>query len=141
MAAVTRPLTVAPVSGWPARVCARLLAAELDRVTAGVHPELAQQLRTTLAALTEAGEAWAQWRRRVAEVEAGAAAAASAAAAAAAARTGSGEVDTTAAAARLGVTPNRVRQLIRCGRLQARPAGRVWLVETSTLDTYAEGRT
>lgn len=137
---LARPLTVAPVSGWSAFVCARLLASRLDQLTGGTHPELAAELRGTLAALEQAAGAWTRWRQAVAEIEAQAAADGSAAVAGAAAQAGSAEVDTTAAAARLRVTPNRVRQLIRCEQLPGRKVGRAWLVEASTLDIYAEGR-
>lgn len=137
---LTRPLTAAPVAGWPALVCHRMLAERVDQLAAGVHPDLAEQLRETLAALRQAGEAWAAWRRSVAEVEAEASAGASASAAAAVAGAVSAEVDTTTAAALLGVTPSRVRQLARCRRLPGRKAGRVWLVSAAALAMYAEGR-
>ena len=38
------------------------------------------------------------------------------------------------AAARLGVTDTRVRQLILAGRLPARKFGRAWLIEASDLE-------
>ena len=40
---------------------------------------------------------------------------------------------TTDAAARLGLTPGRVRQLIRAGQLPAVKAGRDWLIEKTDL--------
>jgi excisionase family DNA binding protein len=46
---------------------------------------------------------------------------------------------TTAAAARLGITQGRVRQLIRAGQLPATKAGRDWLINETDL-AAAEGR-
>jgi excisionase family DNA binding protein len=40
---------------------------------------------------------------------------------------------TTTAAAKLGVTPGRVRAMIAAGRLQATRAGRDWLIEPEAL--------
>jgi len=40
---------------------------------------------------------------------------------------------TTDAAARLGLTPGRVRQMIRAGQLPAVKAGRDWLIEEKNL--------
>src|SRR5690242_18947010 len=49
----------------------------------------------------------------------------------------SSTVDTATAAARLGVTPRRVRQLIATGRLAATRIGGSWAVDVDTLTDYA----
>lgn len=141
MAAVTRPLTVAPVGGWSAFVLSRLLAEHVAKPTSGtVHPELVDELHTTLAALRQAADDWVRWRRACSEIEAEAAVDASIAAAEAAAARASVEVDTTTAATWLQVTPNRVRQLCRAEVLPGRKTGRTWLVSTDALEMFAEGR-
>jgi excisionase family DNA binding protein len=45
---------------------------------------------------------------------------------------------TTTAAAKLGVTPGRVRAMIAAGRLQATRAGRDWLIEPKALAAVRE---
>lgn len=140
MRRLTRPALVAPVGGFAALVCHRLLAARVDQLAASVHPDYAAQLRRALAALEQAASQWLEWRREAAEVEAEAAADARAAALAAASRAPSAEVDTAAAARVLGRSANRVRQLCRSGRLPARRAGRVWLVDAGALAAHVEGR-
>jgi excisionase family DNA binding protein len=47
------------------------------------------------------------------------------------------ELTTTQAAARLGVSQARIRQLIEAGRLPARKAGRDWLIEEGFLQRVA----
>ena len=49
----------------------------------------------------------------------------------------SSAVDTTTAAARLGVSPRRVRQLIATGRLAATRIGGCWAIEVDTLTDHA----
>jgi excisionase family DNA binding protein len=49
----------------------------------------------------------------------------------------SSAVDTTTAAARLGVSPRRVRQLIATGRLAATRIGSCWAIDVDTLTDHA----
>lgn len=138
-----RPLAVAGVSGFAAVVLAGALAERLpglaEQVEAGrAHPAYLAELRQTHAALCEVAAQWRIWRQACAEVEAEAAADGSAAVLAAAAGTDSTEIDTDAAAVVLRVSPNRVRQLCRAGRLPARKVGRQWLVPVGELTTLVE---
>jgi excisionase family DNA binding protein len=48
------------------------------------------------------------------------------------------QITTTAAAARLGVTPRRVRALIDDGRLPATRIGRDWLIDVADLARVAD---
>lgn len=45
-------------------------------------------------------------------------------------------ITTPEAAAELGVSVERVSQLVRAGRLRARRAGRVWLIDRASLRTF-----
>ncbi|MDZ5443797.1 helix-turn-helix domain-containing protein [Micromonospora sp. 4G57] len=135
---LSRPLAVAPVSGFPAAVLVGVLAEHLPRVAeqvaAGrIHPDYLTQLREAYAALCEVAAQWRVWRRACAEAEATAAADDSAAALSTAAAEGLREIDTDAAAVVLKVTPNRVRQLCRAGQLPARKVGRTWMVPVGEL--------
>lgn len=137
---LSRPLAVAPVSGYAAAVLAQALAERLpavaEQVEAGrVHPGYLAQLREAHAALCEVAAQWRVWRQACAQAEAEVAADGSAAVVATAAGEGLTEIDTDAAAVVLKVTPNRVRQLCRAGRLPARKVGRTWLVPVGELRT------
>jgi excisionase family DNA binding protein len=48
---------------------------------------------------------------------------------------------TTTAAAKLGVTPGRVRAMIAAGRLQAIRAGRDWLIDAEALESVRQRKT
>jgi excisionase family DNA binding protein len=141
-----RPLAVAPVSGFAAVVLAGALAERLpavaSQVEAGrVHPDYLAELRHAHAALCEVAAQWRVWRQACAEADAEAAADGSAAVLAATVRQDSvAEIDTDAAAVVLRVSPNRVRQLCRAGRLPARKVGRSWLVPVGELRTMMEVR-
>lgn len=50
-------------------------------------------------------------------------------------------IDTAEAARRLGITPTRVRQLIRAGRLPATRLGRDWAIEERHLGRVAVRKT
>lgn len=126
-AAVPRPLLVAPIGGVSAAVLSRLLA---DRLSRGVEApaDVVSRLRQDLAALEQAAAEWRAWRE--------ASASGSPAVPPQAAAAGSGVCDTAEAAALLGVTPRRVRQLAGEGRLRAwRRSGR-WLVSRADVATY-----
>lgn len=45
-------------------------------------------------------------------------------------------VTTGEAAARLGVTPNRIRQLIRGGQMPAQKVGRDWMILEEDLESF-----
>jgi len=49
-------------------------------------------------------------------------------------------LNTTAAAARLGISPRRIAALIVAGRLPAQKIGRDWLIEETDLALVAERR-
>lgn len=46
------------------------------------------------------------------------------------------EITTEQAAARLGITPRRVRALITAGRLKAKKIGRDYVIDTRQLDKF-----
>jgi excisionase family DNA binding protein len=125
-----RPLLVAPVSGFPALVLSQLLDAEgpgrmvsLQRLVeeGRLDPGQVAAFRSTWAAIRAAGKEWAEWR----SAADGSAAEQLTAIPAESTR----EIDSAEAARQLGVTPNRVRQLARCGQINARKSGRQWLVD------------
>jgi len=87
-------------------------SADLDRVLGAVHEAA---LRFRVAAATEAGSRLDTTEIRPAS---------------------SSAVDTTTAAAQLGVTPRRVRQLIAIGRLAATRIGGSWAVDVDTLTDH-----
>lgn len=144
-APLSRPLAVAGVSGFAAAVLAQALAERLPRVAAQVdagqvHPGYLAELRQTYAVLCEVAAAWRVWRQACAQAEAEVAADGSAAVLSAAAAEGLREIDTDAAAVVLRVSPNRVRQLCRAGRLPARKVGRLWMVPVGELRQMEAGR-
>jgi excisionase family DNA binding protein len=47
---------------------------------------------------------------------------------------------TTQAAAALGITPSRVRQLIYAGELDGHRVGPIWLVESASVARYSRDR-
>lgn len=49
-------------------------------------------------------------------------------------------IGTKEAAQRLGITPQRVVQLISMGRLSAEKVGRDWLMEESAVEDYQRGK-
>lgn len=46
------------------------------------------------------------------------------------------DLTTNQAAAQLGVSPQRVRQYIEAGRIQARKFGRDWIVDSASVDAF-----
>lgn len=133
-AELTRPLVVPLVSGYAAVVLAGILdetlPARLERlqrqVDAGrLHPELLAELRAAWLSMRQVGEAWLAWR---AAVDGNAAVQVTAMP-----RESAREIDTDTAAGLLGVSANRVRQLVRSGELPGRKAGRVWLVSAAAV--------
>jgi excisionase family DNA binding protein len=88
-------------------------SADLDYVLSAVHEA---GLRFRVAAAAEAGS-----RLDTAEIRSAS----------------SSAVDTTNAAARLGVSPRRVRQLIATGRLAATRIGGCWAVDVDSLTDHA----
>lgn len=132
------PALVAAVSGFPAFVIANLLEARLpERLVAlqrlvekgQLPPALLAEVTAQWAAIIQAAQEWAQYRAAVDGSTAGPPAAIP---------ERSAEIDTAAAAGLLGVTPNRVRQLVRDGSLPARKASRTWLVDRTAVDLRRE---
>lgn len=143
---LSRPRGVAPVSGFAAAVLAAALAERLprlaDRVEAGaLDPGLLAELREAYADLCEVAAAWRVWRQACAKADAEAVADARAGVVATlAAADFAPEIDTSTAATALGLSANRVRTLIRIGRLPARKVGRVWMVPVGELRTLEAER-
>jgi len=134
---ISRPLLVAPIAGKAAARCALLLREWLAKVN--LPGDERAYYCQVLAALDQAAAQWRAWRIEQAEAAA-TAADACASAVVAEVEAGSGEIDTDAAAAVLRVTPSRVRQLCRAGRLPARKVGRVWLVSAREVRMMREVR-
>jgi excisionase family DNA binding protein len=132
------PILSAPVGGFSAFVLARVLEDALparivslqrQAETGRIHPDLLAELTHTWAAI---GEAARQWAERRASADASTEAAFTETPARWA------EIDTDRAAGLLGVTPSRVRQLVRSGELNARKVGRSWLVDRTSIDLKRE---
>jgi excisionase family DNA binding protein len=137
--AADRPLLGAQVYGYAAAVIAAVLdevlpgrLAVLQRaVDAGMlHPDYLAELRLAWVATRQVGAVWLAWRAAAVD--------GSGCSPVTATDTSSYEVDTDGAAALLGVTANRVRQLVRCGRIRGRRVGRVWLVDRWSVLMYRE---
>lgn len=135
-----QPLTGALVRGFPAAVLAPILRDVLPariahlagRAAAGhLDPAEVDDLRRTWVAIDQAADQWWAWRRGVI---AGGSAAGSVTITAAR----STEIDTDTAAAILGRTTCRVRQLIHTGHITAHRVGRVWLVDRESVELYRE---
>lgn len=47
-------------------------------------------------------------------------------------------ITTRQAAERLGISPRRIRQLIKSGQLSATKAGRDWLIDSDSLDSLVK---
>lgn len=131
-------LVVAPVGGYAAAQVASVLDEHLPprlarlarQAEAGrLHPDRVREVRVAWLALRQAGALWLRYESAVDGSAAGSVTA-----------TGplSTEIDTEAAAGLLGVSSNRVRQLVRSRRLVARRAGRVWLVDRVSVELYRE---
>jgi len=134
----SRPALAAPVSGFAAFVMARVLDDALPARIVGLqrqaesgrlHPDLLAELVQQWSTIREAGRQWAEQR---------AAADGSTAAQATAAPATLSEIDTARAADLLGVTPNRVRQLVREGLLPGRKISRTWLVDMTAIEMRRE---
>jgi len=134
-----RPILVAPVGGYAAAVIAAVLdevlpgrLAELQRsVDAGrLHPDYLAELRRAWVATRQAAAMWLAWRATAVDGSVDGAAAALAAELC--------EIDTDRAAVLLGVSSNRVRQLVRCGRITGRRMGRMWVVDQRSVLVYRE---
>ena len=134
----SRPLLAAPVSGFAAFMLGKVLDATMparlvslqDQAAAGrIDPERIAEVTAAWSAIREAGALWAQWR---------AAADDSTAYTVAAIPPRSQEIDTDSAAGLLGVTPNRVRQLVRAGELPGRKVARSWLLDRTAVELRRE---
>lgn len=121
------PLVEAPVALASPRV-ARLLVSVWDRAVAPALRASAEPVPDELADFVAAC-------RRVSAVGSGVDVGPSAAAGST-----DGEITTAQAAARLGCTQRRVRQLVGEGRLRARKVGAAWLVEASEVEDHCAGR-
>jgi hypothetical protein len=106
-------------AGLPRQITALQRLVEVSRL----HPNRVSEVVSQWAAIREAGRQWAE-----------AAADDNAAAAPTTIPARSEEIDTDRAAGLLGLTPNRVRQLVRSGDLPGRKAGGVWLVDRAAVD-------
>jgi excisionase family DNA binding protein len=135
---VSRLPLVAPVGGFAAFVLAKVLDDALPSRLVGLqrqaeagrlHPDLVAEVTSTWSAIREAGRQWSEHRSAVDG---------SAAEPVTAIPARSAEIDTDKAADLLGVTPNRVRQLVRGGDIQARKVGRVWLVDRTAIELRRE---
>jgi len=106
--------------------------AELQRsVDAGrLHPDYLAELRRAWVATRQAAAMWLAWRATAVDGSADGVVAALAAELC--------EIDTDRAAVLLGVSPNRVRQLVRCGRIIGRRMGRMWVVDQRSVLVYRE---
>lgn len=129
-----------PVSGQTVR-------AEALRLRQDRRPDLAAQLEVGWTQLRLASSAWQRAMDEHALDDGGKVPAFvddSASAKARASRASSGvdtvEVTRSEAAARLGVTPQRVGQLLKVGALTGRKFGRSWLVDVASLEAAREGR-
>lgn len=133
-----RPVLAAPVSGFAAFVFSRVLEEALPRrmvalqdavARGGLHPDALAELRVQWAAIREAGTAWSQWKSSadgsaedlVTEMP-----------------SDSSEIDTKQAADLMGVTPSRVRQLVRNGALPGRKVSATWRVELTAVQLRQE---
>lgn len=128
----SRPVLAAPVGGFAARVLAITLDAEMPKrihslqqlaASGRLDPNKVAEVVATWAAIREASRQWSD-----------AAAGDSTADPVTAMPECSQEIDTDRAAGLLGVTPNRVRQLARCGELPGRKTGRQWLVDRTAVE-------
>ncbi|MFB4300639.1 helix-turn-helix domain-containing protein [Actinomadura sp. NTSP31] len=137
-AAPARPsLLAAPVSGYPAAEIAQILGEVLEEVIvrrqrAGFNPALIADLRTQVATIRLAAQQWREWR-----VSAGGS---TEVVAAGTAPRSPQEITPEQAGALLGVSPSRVRQLLRAGAIEGRKTGRQWLTTRGEVETYRCGR-
>jgi excisionase family DNA binding protein len=131
-----RPVLAAPVAGWAAYVIgavlddalpARLVALARLVERGQLHPDRLVEVQQAWAAIRAAGQQWKDWRASLDGSTAGPVTAIPAGLV-------SQEIDTTAAADLLGVTPNRIRQLVRAGDLTGRRVGRTWLVDRASTE-------
>lgn len=121
------------------------MRAEALRLRQAGRPDLASQLELGSAQLRMSARAWVAACDRAAADELAALTSEHESAPAempAPAASSMQAVSVTAAEAahRLGVTPQRVGQLLRSGRLPGRRIGRVWLVERAAVEAAREER-
>lgn len=131
---VSRPQLVAPVSGfsawWLAFIAERALPGALESLARrGADVGLMSELRLAVAGVRLAADEWAA--RRAASVGGSTEAEVTQAT-----PRWPHECTTATAAALLGVSPRRVLQLVADGRLDARRAGRVWLVDAGSVELH-----
>lgn len=129
------PSLVAPV--WGAGAAA--LVPALDQRLA-VLERLSALGRINPAEVTQARQMFDLIRRAGREYVAGAAGGSAEVVSAEVPRRSSQEVSSDDVASVLGVTARRVRQLLSSELLTGRKAGRVWLVERASVETYRDLR-
>jgi hypothetical protein len=131
-----RAWLVAPISGLAAQAFRLLLeptlAAALERwQRGGLSPAGAAEIRAAFAVLVVAADEHLG-RRACAD--------ASAQVVVAQVPAGSAEISTAAAADMLGVSPQRVRQLLAAGVLDGRRVGSVWMIARESVAGYGLAR-
>lgn len=134
----SRPVLGAHVDGFPAWVIALVLDADLpariERLQASrADPALIAELRATWARIGEAGRQWQEWRASADAIIT--------ALPREATKELPREIGTGRAADALGVTPSRVRQMLRGGQLTGRRIdARTWVVDRASVLVCVEMR-